>query len=57
MGVVLSRHREETFEAKTATKRLRVRLGGGLRRWVKGSNPHSRYVFTMIDEESLPLDQ
>jgi hypothetical protein len=29
MGVLLSRHREETFEAKTETKRLLVHLERG----------------------------
>jgi hypothetical protein len=56
IGVLLSKHREETFEAKTEAKRLRVRLDGGLRRWVKGENPHRRYVFKVVKQENLPLD-
>jgi hypothetical protein len=57
MGVLLSRHLEETFEAETETKRLRVHLEGGFRRWVKGGNPHVRYVFRVIEEESVPVDE
>ncbi len=56
IGVLLSRHLEETFETKTETKRLRVRLDGGFRRWVKGQNPHTRYFFKVVEEESLPVD-
>jgi hypothetical protein len=57
IGVLLSRHMEETFEARTETKRLRVRLEGGFRRWLKGGNPHVRYVFRVIEEESVPVDE
>jgi hypothetical protein len=57
MGVLLSRHLEETFEAETETKRLRVHLEGGFRRWVKGGNPHVRYVFRVIEEQSVPVDE
>ena len=32
-GVVLKRHLHETFTAYTETKRLRLRLEGGLKRW------------------------
>jgi hypothetical protein len=56
IGVLLSRHLEETFEATTETKRLRLRLDGGFRRWVKGRNPQMRYVFTVVEEVRLPLD-
>jgi hypothetical protein len=56
MGVLLSRHLEETFEARTEAKRLRVRLDGGFRRWVKGRNPQMRYVFKVAEEEDLPVD-
>jgi hypothetical protein len=48
MGVLLSRYLEETFEATTETKRMRVHLDGGFRRWVKGANPHVRYVFKVV---------
>ncbi len=56
IGVVLSKQLEVTFEARTETKRLRVRLEGGFRRWVKGQNPHTKYVFKVLEEENLPLD-
>jgi hypothetical protein len=51
IGVILSRHLEETFDVATETARLRVRLEGGCRRWVAGKNPHVRYVFTSLSEE------
>ena len=57
MGVLLSRHLEETFEATTDTKRLRVQLDGGFRRWVKGANPHVRYVFKVVEEESRTVTE
>jgi hypothetical protein len=56
IGVLLSRHLEETFEAKTETMRLRLRLDGGFRRWVKGQNPQMRYVFKVMEEESLTVE-
>ena len=57
MGAVLSRHFEETLEARTETKRVRVYLNGGLWRWVKSVNPHVRYVFRMIEEETLTVEE
>jgi hypothetical protein len=57
MGVLLSRHLEETLEARTETKRLQVHLDGGFRRWVKGANPHVRYVFRVIEEETLTVKE
>lgn len=55
IGVLLSRHLEETFEAVTETERLRVRLDGGFRRWIKGENPQKRYVFDVLQKDSLPV--
>lgn len=57
MGVLLSRHLEEVFEGKTDAKRLRVRLDGGFRRWVKGQNGQMRYVFQVIEEEIWAVDE
>jgi hypothetical protein len=56
IGVLLSRHLEESFEARTEAKRLRLRLEGGFRRWVKGENPHTRYVFKVVEEETRPVE-
>lgn len=56
IGVVLKRHLEETFEAATESRHLRVRLEGGNRRWTPGQNPHVRYVFTVVEEEALPVE-
>jgi hypothetical protein len=57
MGVVFSRYREEIFETRTPTKRIRVRLEGGMRRWTKGENPSTRYVFRVLAEEVIPIEE
>jgi hypothetical protein len=57
MGVVLNRYREEIFEARTPTKKLRVQLDGGYRRWTKGKNPCTRYLFRVLEEEVLPVEE
>jgi hypothetical protein len=56
IGFLLSRQLVETREATTETRRLPLRLEGGFRRWDMGRNPHTRYVFTVIEEESLLVD-
>lgn len=56
IGVILSRHLDETFEGRTETTLIRLRLEGGCRRWVRGENPHVRYVFTLLSEEALPFE-
>ena len=53
-GVILKKNLEATFLGHTETKVYQFRLEGGLRRWVTGKNPHVRYVFTVLQEESLP---
>jgi hypothetical protein len=57
IGVILSKHLEETLEATTETTQLRVRLEGGHRRWVRGENPHSRYVFRVVEEKARAEDK
>lgn len=57
IGVLFSKHLEETFEARTETNRIHVRLDGGFRRWVQGQNPQMRYVFTVVKKESLPEEE
>jgi len=58
---VLSRHLEETFEVEIEKHgerlRLHLRLQGGFRRWQTGKNPHTRYVFNVVEQEVLPLDE
>jgi hypothetical protein len=54
-GVLLSRYPEATFLGRTETKVYKLRLDGGKQRWVRGKNPHVRYVFTVLSRESLPL--
>ena len=56
IGVVLKRHIDETFEARTENKILRLRLIGGNRRWLEGKNPHVRYRFETLHEEQVPED-
>jgi hypothetical protein len=56
IGVIMSRHQDETFEASTETRRLKVRLEGGNRRWTSGGNPHVRYVFTVLEEGPIQVD-
>ena len=56
IGVILSKHLGETFTATTDAKRMRVKLEGGLRRWRKGEDPDKRYVFTILQEEDLPVE-
>jgi hypothetical protein len=55
IGVLLKPLVGETFEVATDTRQLRLRLEGGLRRWVPGKNPHVRYQFAVLAEEELPL--
>jgi hypothetical protein len=43
IGVILSRYLGESFEAPDC----RLRLNGGVRRWVAGSNGHVRYEFAI----------
>ena len=57
IGVLLSRHLDEVFDAKTDEKRIRVRLDGGFRRWVKGENPHTRYVFWVIEQKAVAVEE
>jgi hypothetical protein len=55
IGVVLSPLIGETFEVATDTKHFRLKLDGGVRRWVPGKNPHVRYQFIVMEETSLDL--
>jgi hypothetical protein len=57
IGVVFSRHRDEIFEARTPTTKLRVRLEGGHRRWSQGKNPSTRYVFRVLEQEVVPTEE
>ena len=56
IGVVLKRHLDETFTIQTDTRILRLRLEGGNKRWTSGKNPHVRYVFRLLEEKELPVD-
>ena len=56
IGVILSRHLDETFHVQTETQILKLRLDGGNRRWKKGGNPHVRYKFETLEATPLPVD-
>ena len=51
-GVLLKKNLGTTFLGRTDTKHYELRLEGGLRRWVKGTNAHVRYVFTVLSEKA-----
>jgi hypothetical protein len=53
MGIRLKPLIGETFRVETETRRYRLRLEGGFRRWVPGSNPHVRYRFEVLEEGEL----
>lgn len=56
IGVIFKRHLEVVFEVSSERKRFRLILEGGFRRWTRGKNPHTRYGFTIIKEEAIPVD-
>jgi len=51
IGKVLTRHLGVEFLASTDTTSYRLQLEGGFRRWTKGKNPFTQYVFTVLAEE------
>jgi hypothetical protein len=57
IGVVLSKHRDDIFEARTSTQAIQVRLEGGFRRWNKGKNPCTGYVFRVLEEKAIPIEE
>lgn len=56
IGRILTKNLEVVFEAQTDTKRYRLKLEGGFRRWVEGGNPHTRYRFWVLSGEDRPVD-
>jgi hypothetical protein len=55
MGVVLSRHLNETFEVKTDAQNYRVKLEGGYKVWKPGEEQQKRYVFTFLDNSAATM--
>ena len=53
IGVVLKPLIGETFEVATDTKQFRLKLEGGIRRWLTGKNPHVRYQFVVLAKETF----
>lgn len=56
IGRVLKKNLQVAFDANTDDKHYRLRLEGGFRRWETGRNPHTRYRFTVLSEESRPAE-
>ena len=57
IGVLLKPLIGETFEATSETRQYRLRLEGGLRRWVPGTNAHVRYRFEVLEEQELIAEE
>lgn len=55
LGIVLSAHRNETFQVETDTEKLMLRLEKSRRRF-DGETPHVRYRFILVDQIQLPND-
>ena len=51
IGKVFTRHLGVEFLASTDTTNYRLRLDGGFRRWTKGKNAFTQYVFTLLEEK------
>jgi len=56
IGVVLSAHRDETFETVTETENLTLRLRKQRRRWETGREATVRYCFEVLDRCVIPED-
>jgi len=55
IGVVLSAHRDETFDAETETHSLRLKLEKLRKRWSKGQ-PQVPYRVALLNKEQIPID-
>jgi hypothetical protein len=56
LGVVLSAHRNESFQVETDSEHLTLRLEKGRKRFVKGEDPHVRYRFVIVERTPIPDD-
>jgi hypothetical protein len=54
LGVLLSAHTDEAFEAETDSHRVRLQLKKARRRW--GREPHIRYCFEQLDRVALAVE-
>lgn len=57
MGVVLTAHRDETFEVETENDRLTLKLGKSRRRYEQGHQPSTRYGFEVVAKAPIPADE
>jgi hypothetical protein len=55
LGVVLSAHRNESFEVETDSDRLTLRLEKGRQRFER-EPPHVRYRFVVVEQTQIPAD-
>ena len=56
MGLVLSAHRDETFEVETDDLRLTLGLEKQRRRFDPSAEPSTRYCFTIARKQPTPED-
>ena len=62
IGVVLKRHLSVTFVAEREDDGAerhwwKLRLDGGFRRWETGKNPQTRYIFHVLEEGDVPVEE
>ena len=57
MGIVLSAHRDETFQAQTDSEALALQLQRGRRRTEPGEEAHVCYRFEVIERCTLSGDE
>ena len=55
LGVVLSAHRDETFQVETENETITVQLKKARKRF-DGGEPQTRYMFEVLNRQSLPED-
>ncbi|MCA9166489.1 MAG: hypothetical protein KDB23_02420 [Planctomycetales bacterium] len=56
LGVILSNHRDETFNVETDDHQLRLRLERKRARFEHGGEPSTRYRFATLDRTEIPVD-
>lgn len=56
IGGLLKNNLDVVVETSTESKRYRLQIEGGFMRWERGKNAHTRYAFTVLHEEDIPVD-
>ena len=57
IGVVLSAHRDESFDVVTEDEAIGLRLEKTRRRFVAGEEPQTRYCFRVLRRDAMPEDE